>query len=104
MVQEENSEYHKITLDTLKQMKLPKVPKKLSDLLFVNFQGKGGIPAVSAIGAHQDKQGNPLVIISLIYKSKLIEEVYPFKDLKWEFPIFVEVAEELLTAQEEQTF
>lgn len=79
-------------------MKLPEVPEELSKLLSVTWKGRGGIPASSAVGALVDKAGNPLVVVTLVYKKYIHEEDIPFKDLHREARIFAEVAGELLDA------
>lgn len=86
----------RLPLETLQNMELPKVPENLKNILSINWIGRGGLPAVSAVAAHTNKKGQPLVCLSLVWHNKIIEEEYPFKDAVREFEIFSEVAQENL--------
>jgi len=83
-------------LETLQKMELPEVPEAVSKLLSVTWKGRGGVPAPSAVGAMTDSVGNPLVVMTLVYKNSIIEEEHPHKDSYREAKILIEVAEELL--------
>lgn len=86
----------KYSLEALQNMVLPEVLPKLQDILSLNWRGRGGIPASSAVGAQTDKQGNPLITISLIFKRYIHEDTLPYKDVHKEFQIYSEVAQECL--------
>lgn len=94
----EQAESNRFPLEKLQNMKLPEVPEELSKLLSVTWKGRGGIPATSAVGALVDKAGNPLTIITLVYKRYIHEEELPYKDVNREMQIFAEVAGELYRA------
>lgn len=83
-------------LEALQNMELPKVPDNLSKFLSITWNGRGGIPAKSAVGALTDKQGNPLATISFYFKRYIHEETIPFKDAEREMSIYIEVAQEAL--------
>lgn len=85
-------------LEKLQNLKLPEVPEKLSRLLSVTWKGRGGIPATSAVGAIVDKAGQPLAVVTLVYKRYIHEEDIPFRDILREMSVFAEVAEELVHA------
>lgn len=85
----------RLPLDTLLNMELPTVPEKLKNVLSVNWKGRG-VPAPSAVAALTNKKGHPMVVLSMFYRSKVIEEEHPFYDAVREFEVFREVAEENL--------
>lgn len=86
----------RLPMDMLQNMELPEVPDELKGVLSVNWKGKYGIPAPSAVAALTNKSGWPMVVFSMVWHSKIIEEEYPFKTAKSEFEIFSQVAQENL--------
>lgn len=95
--EEDYQEHHRKTfsLDYLQSLKLPKVPDYLEENLMIGWVGRKGHPARSAIDAIKDGCGNPMIVLSLVYKQVIVEELFPFKLANQEMKIFCETAEEL---------
>lgn len=96
MEQQRDQKTQRLPLETLLEMNLPNIPNNLRHLISISWNGKLGIPAPSAAAALTNKNGQPLVTISIIWKQKIIEEQHAFKDAVREFKIFTELAKENL--------
>jgi hypothetical protein len=91
-----------LSLEQLHIMKLPKVPPHLSQRLRINWAGKNGLPAMSAVDASVDGSGHPLVVMSLLMKKSrrthefryVHEEEIPHHDVCKEIQNYIEIAEE----------
>jgi hypothetical protein len=83
------------SIEFLQSLEPPKVPEHLEPFLKVNWVGKKGFPAVSAIDAAKTETGEPKLIFSLIYKSSIIEDTFPHSEAEKEMKVFSETAEEL---------
>jgi len=65
------------TLDYLHSLKLPEPPKHLEKKVKVTWVGRHGHPAGGPVDALCNDKGQPRVLISCLFKSKLIEEEHP---------------------------
>lgn len=80
------------SIDALQSMELPEIPQEINCYLRINWIREDGLPAASAMEAMTDQSGEPLVMFSYLFRTAIVEEEIPYKDIEREAKIYTEMA------------